>query len=256
VGRVARILGALDQFVVTYNGATSFPHLVLLTSIGRDRNRGLLNRARENGLNLSGNQINADIVVPALWDYYISIALRRFDKLKVHRAHGRRVLRYDRFNRPASLVHITIQASYETDVRVGVYKYFQIHQRAHLRIDEYEYAFDDDYRSRLDGNSCGPSRVRGVIVNGLLDAFARAQRFDVIHHQVCVESIGVIEIDLVAQFYGHVAEVAVVRIVLKKNYVVAANRIYDLIGYCGLAGTSPAADTYYHSAYYTGFRGA
>ena len=90
---------------------------------------------------------------------------------------------------------IAVEPSYEAYVRVGVHKYLEVHQAAHLRVDKNQDAFNDDYRPGLDVNRLRLSRVTGIIVDGLLDPFTGAQRFEVIHQQFGVECIGMVVVD-------------------------------------------------------------
>src|SRR5690349_449356 len=109
-------------------------------------------RARQYGLDVAGDEVNADLVEPAFGDDHVGVAFRRLDELQVHRPHGRLVLRDDGFDGAAALVDVAVEAADEAYVGVAVYENLHVHQAAHLRIEEDEDAFDDDDRARLDVN--------------------------------------------------------------------------------------------------------
>src|SRR5437763_7096596 len=158
----------------------------------------------------------------------------------MHRPHGRLVLRDDRFEAAPALVYVAIQTADEAYVGVAIDKDFHVHQAAHLRVEEDEDAFDDDNRARLDVNRFGLARMRGVVVGRLLDALAGAQGFEMIRHQIDVDGVGVIEVDFVPQLKRHIAEVAIVSVLLQINHIAGADRSDDLLRNRRLAGTRAA----------------
>lgn len=86
-----------------------------------------------------------------------------------------------------------------------------------------------------------------VVVDWLLDAFARAQRFQVIHKKLRVKRIWVIEVDSMSKVQRHVTEVAVIRILLEIHDVLGADRRDDLLRYGSLTRAGPATDADNHS---------
>src|SRR5262249_52518501 len=108
-------------------------------------------------LDLSGYQIYSDVIVSALRNYQIGISFGRLDELKVHWTDGSLVLRDDRLNGAATFMHIAVETTNESNIGIGVHEDFHIHQRAQLWIHEHQNTFDDDYRSRSDLKSFGPS---------------------------------------------------------------------------------------------------
>jgi hypothetical protein len=88
--------------------------------------------------------------------------------------------------------------------------------------------------------------MSGIIIDRLLYALVRTQRLKVVYHKLGVEGIGMIEVHFMAQVYRHVAEVAIVGVLLKIDNGFAADRLYDLTGDSSLSRPGSAAYAYYH----------
>jgi len=58
--------------------------------------------------------------------YDIRVTLAGLDELKVHRLDGGEILLDDLVQRPAALVSVTLDATYQSDVGIGVDEHFHI----------------------------------------------------------------------------------------------------------------------------------
>src|SRR5262249_40770268 len=104
----------------------------------------------------------------------------------MHRSDRRHILRDDRFDAAPALVDVPVQPPYEPDVGIGVDKYLQVHELPQLRVYQYEQSLDDDHGPRIDVHHLGLSRMSEIIVDRLLDAFARAKGLQMVYEQTGV----------------------------------------------------------------------
>src|SRR5262249_43020532 len=189
----------------------------------------------QNRLYLAGHKIDADGVEPTLWNNDVGVALGRLYELKMHRAHGVGILLDHGLERPPALVNISIQPANEPNIGIGIDKDLQVHQSAQSRVAEDQDSLEDDYRPGLDMGDLGPARMRLVVVDRLLYWLAGFQRFNMIDQQIGVESIRMIEVDVVAQLDRHIAQVAIIGILLQVDHARGADRLYYSVGDGGLS---------------------
>src|SRR5262245_64939289 len=78
--------------------------------------------------------------------------------------------------------------------------------------------------------------MRLVVVDRLVYRLARAECLDVIDQKIDVESIRMIEVDVVAQLDRHIAQVAIIGILLQVDYTRWADRLNYPVSDCGFPG--------------------
>src|SRR5207302_8514335 len=115
---------------------------------------------------------------------------------------------------------------------------------AQLRLGEHEDALDDDHRSRLDAPAQRTPRVRCEVVDRHVDGAAGAQLSQMIGQQAAVERRRMIEVERRALLEPHVAEVAIVRVVLERDAAACRDRGRKLVRDGGLARTGTPGDTH------------
>ena len=76
-------------------------------------------------------------------------ALRRLDKLHVHRSHGVVVLLSNRVKAAAALFDVAPNSAKDAQVRVGIDKNLNIEKLANARHSQGHDAFDNQHRTRL-----------------------------------------------------------------------------------------------------------
>jgi hypothetical protein len=144
-------------------------------------------------------------------------------------------------------VNVAIQSPNEADIGIGINKDLEVHQSPQSRIAKDQYSLEDDYGPGPDVSRFGPARVRLVVVDGLLYRFAGTEGFDVVDQKVDVESVRVIEVDVVAQLYRHITQVAIIRILLQIDDARGAYGLYYSVGDGGFSGARSSSYTDHHT---------
>ena len=80
------------------------------------------------------DNLQGDLVTPALGDDDVGVLFARLDECLVHGFHRREVLFNDRLQGAAPLVHVPLDAAEDADVRVGIDVQFDVHIGAQARI--------------------------------------------------------------------------------------------------------------------------
>ena len=88
------------------------------------------------------NHVKSDLVMSALWDDYICLALAWLDKLLVHGLNCCEVLVDDALEAPAAVTHVAHDAAQNTNVRVCVDVDLDIHKVAQFPALEYQNPFE------------------------------------------------------------------------------------------------------------------
>src|SRR5262249_32249800 len=117
----------------------------------------------------------------------------------------------------------------ETNVVGRVHVDLDVHLVEQARLGEDENAFDDDDRLRLDVQSLFATRVCLEVVERQLDGLATFWRAEVTDGEVVVDGARVIEVDDVPDVERELIEVAVVRVLLKKDDFVLAHRFENTV---------------------------
>src|SRR5271156_5788599 len=216
-------------------------HILLIRS--KPEFRSLRAWAWHERADLLNYQVDSDVVVPAFRNDHIGVALRRLDKLQMHRPHGLHVLVHDHLRGAPAIAYIAHQAPDEAQVRVGIHEDFDVQHVAQRFIFKYQNAFHNYGRARFNAHSSLQALKVGVIVGGALNRLACAQLAHMLGEQRRVHGIGMIEIHLHAFGEGHPRIIAVV-IVLLQNYDVRfGKRFDDAPRDGGLAGAGAAANS-------------
>src|SRR4030095_6882842 len=159
----------------------------------------------------------------------ISMSLRRFYKLHMHRSNCLNVLFYNRFNSSPAFCDIPSQSSYESNVVGRVDKNFYIHLFQQTGLGEDQDSFNNYYRLRRNCPCFDHPSVRFEIVERQIDRLACLQLAHVVNQKIVVQRIRMIEIRDLAVIEREVFKIAVIRILLNKNYLIRTNRFENSV---------------------------
>ena len=176
--------------------------------------------------------VDGHLVVSTFRHDEVGISLAGFDELLVHGLQHACVAFHDGFGGSSAFHHVALDDTDESFVGGGIDKDFQIHHVAQLLVAKGEDAFDDDDVARLDVDGFRQARAGQVRVGGLFDAFALAQHSHVFGQKAPLESVGMVEIDVLSFFYRHVATVFVIRILWQQDNF-ACRQAFDNFLYDG-----------------------
>lgn len=143
-----------------------------------------------------------DLIVAALRDDDIRIALARLNELLVHRLHRCEILVHHAVKAAAAVTHIAHDAAQDAHVRVGVDENLDIHKIAQLTALENEDAFYYNDSRGADGYRPVGAVVNGVVVDGTLDAVSRAELLEILDEYIGVEGIRVVIVELCPLLVG------------------------------------------------------
>ena len=106
-------------------------------------------------------------------------------------------------------------------------------------------------------------RVLGAVVNGIVvhravDGLACAQRLQILHHEVGIEGVRVVVVELAALLIGQLVVALVVAVVVENADLVRTKMVPQLFGQGGLAAAGAARDadndgSHVHSSLYIQF---
>ena len=173
------------------------------------------------------HHVQRDLIVSALGDDDIRLALRGLNELLVHGLDGGQVLIHDALKAPAAVAHVAHDPAQDAHVRIRVDVDLDIHQVTKLLALEYQQSLDDDDARGLDGYGFFGAVVDGVVVGRAMDRFAAAQLSEVLDEKLGVECVGVVVIELCALLKAH-AVVSLVVVVVVDDADVAAEVLHDL----------------------------
>src|SRR5262249_22034997 len=107
-------------------------------------------------------------------------------------------------------------------------------------------SFEYDDGTRFHMGDLGPARVGLIVVDRLLYRLPGPEGFDVIDQQVYIEGVRVIEVDSVPQLDRHIAEVAIIGILLQIDNVRSADRLYNPMSNGCLPRSRPTGNSDHH----------
>ena len=192
--------------------------------------------------NICAHDFNGLLVVSALWDDEVSIALGRLNELFMHRFEYIKIAIKHHLCCPASLYCIALYDADKALVRVGIDKYLQVHEVAQLLLPERHNTFDDDDLAGLYMHGLGQTVTDEVTVCGLFDALSLSQGLYLLGEKLPVEGVGMVEVDVFALLWCEVRSVVVVGILWNKRHPICRKRFENLLHDCCLAGTCAAGD--------------
>ncbi len=78
------------------------------------------------------HHVQRDLIVSALWDNNIRLALTRLDELLVHGLYGGQILIHNAFKAPAAITHVAHDPAQYAHVGVCIDIYLDVHKVAQL----------------------------------------------------------------------------------------------------------------------------
>ena len=178
----------------------------------------------------------------ALGNDDVGVLAARLDEGDVHGPHRAQVLADDRFQAALALLEVALQPADEAQVAVGVDEDLDVHQVAQGLLAEDQDALDDDDLGRLLEHALGQPGVGGEIVDRHLDGPAGDELAQVPDHQVGLQGVGVVEVDLGPLGERQVADVLVVSVVLDHDHLGMVDGLHDGVGDGRLARGRAAGD--------------
>lgn len=171
-------------------------------------------------LNKLGHHIDGSIVVSALRNDNIGVALTGLDKLLVHGLEHLVVAVDNRLYGAATLYDIAFDYADEALVAIGIYKHLQVHLLAQFFVLQGHNALDDDDLVRLDVYGLLLAAAGQVTVDRLLHRLAGLELGDVLCEQLPIKGIGVVKVDVLTLLCRHVTAVLVVRVLRNNHYFI------------------------------------
>ncbi|RNA12945.1 hypothetical protein BpHYR1_041052 [Brachionus plicatilis] len=108
------------------------------------------------------------------------------------------VLSDNRVEAPAALGYVSLESSGQPDVRIGVNKYFNVHQIYELLAGKGHDSLKNDHIGTIHCFGSRFPRVSGEVVHWYVDLFASFQLVQGLDDEVKVEGVRVVEIVLVS----------------------------------------------------------
>ena len=192
--------------------------------------------------NVRPHDFDGLLVVAALRDDEVGIALRGFDELLVHGLEDIAIAVENHLRGASPLYRVALDDADESLVGVGIDEYLQVHEVAKLLFPQGHDAFDDDDLARLDVYGLRQAVTDDVAVGGLLDALALPQGLYLLGEKLPVEGVGMVEVDAPTLFWREVRGVVVIGILRDERHPVSGKRLENLLHDCCLAGTCAAGD--------------
>ena len=128
----------------------------------------------------------------------VGVHLARLHVGVVHRLHCGQVLRDNGLEGAAAVDEITLNAAQDAAVCLHVDIHSEVHQVAQVLVGENEDALHQDDGAWLHvQHSVLPAQMRGEVVDGTFHRLARQQLLQVVHHQLRLERVRMIKIDLI-----------------------------------------------------------
>src|SRR5215467_111693 len=149
-------------------------------------------------------------------------------------------------------MNVAVEPPDEANIGVGIDKNLEIHQAAQSRIAEDQYSLENDDRPWLDMSNLGFTGMGLVVIDGLLNCFAGLQRLDVVDQKVDIERVRMIEIDMMAQVDGHIAQIAIIGVLLQIDHARGTDRLYDSMGDGSFSGSGSSSDSDHHNLWLHG----
>jgi len=163
-------------------------------------------------LDLSDDHLDCDRVVAAARHDDIGVTLARLDELQMHWLHRGQILIDDFVERPAAVVGITLDATNETDVGIGIDEDLYIAQVADALVDEQQYSVDHHHVGRLDASGARLAQMRHEIILGFVNRLPLAERVELGVQQVVVECVGMVPVEFPPLLERKLREVVVVSV--------------------------------------------
>src|SRR6266496_991210 len=164
----------------------------------------------------------------------VSVTLRGFNELHMHRTHCGDVLFNDRFYRAASLCDVAAQPANETNVVRRIDKHPNIQLLKQARIGKDQYAFHYHNRLGFDRASFVQATMCLEIVDWQFNRLARFQPANVLDEQIVIERVGMIEVSDLPIVERQIREVAIIRVLLNEDYFARLDRFQNAVRYCCL----------------------
>ena len=147
---------------------------------------------------------DASRVFAALWNDDVGKAFGGFDELFVHGFEHFQIAFDDHGDGAAAIDGVALNVADESLVGVAVDEDFEVHEVAQFFVEQRHDAFDDDDGFGLDVDGFGQPVALQIAVGGLFDGAPLTQVVDLFVEQFPVEGVGMVEVDGVAFFVGHV----------------------------------------------------
>ena len=149
----------------------------------------------------------------ALRHYNIGITLGRLYELKVHGLHCVAVVLYGGFYGTASLCYVTDHDPEDSVVVVCVHEDLDVHLVTKLLAGEDEDTFHDDYLCGLYGDGFRSGTGAGDVgVYRLLYGLSGLELTDLLAHELPVNCVRVVEVDILAFLRRYVTGILVIGI--------------------------------------------
>lgn len=182
------------------------------------------------------------VVMAAVGDNNIGPALGWLDKAVMHGAHRFKILGDNGVEIATAVFDVARQAADDALVAVGIDEDLDVELLADGLDAQDEDAFDDNCVAGIDRDGFLFAQAIDEAVFGLLDALARLEELEVAHHQLGVEGVRVVEIDLQPLLEAQVREVSVIGVLIDEGDATVLEAIADLARDRALSGRRPARD--------------
>ena len=162
----------------------------------------------------------------------------------MHQLNSGQILCYYRFQGSASFADIAYNSSDNAHISIGINENLDVAHISQLLVFKYEDTFDNNNFGRSYRYSFIYSVVYGKIIYRSFDGFSVDELFDVTNHQVRIEGVRMVVIELFPVFKRNIIMSLIVKVMAQHGYGVAKFILYLL--YKGaLAGAGTPCNSYY-----------
>ena len=162
-----------------------------------------------------------NLIVAAFRNDDVGEFFARFDELLVHRLDRAEVLAHNGVERTPSLVYITEDSADDSHIRVRIDEHLNVKQISEfLTFKNQNTLYDDDLR-RAHRNRFINSVMYGKIIHRPFDAFSLCKLFDMLNHQIRIERVWMVIVEMLPLFKRNIIVLLVIKIMADDCYFFA-----------------------------------
>ena len=188
-----------------------------------------------------GDHFQRHQILAPLGNNDVGVALAGLYIQFVHGLDGLLILHKHRFQRPAPLVHIPLDAPAQADIRIRIHENANVHQIPQGFVFENQNALHNNY---LGGGNAGgfvAAVVNGEIIHRAIDGLSVAQLIQLIHHKLRVKSGGLVVVEQTALLVGQLV-VPFIVVIVADNGGHISEFLYQILHQGGFAAAAAAGN--------------